>query len=84
MKKTIELLLEIVAILRDIHIHSKRWLSPEELELQYGLKENTVSKYRMQKKIPFVKLSTKIIKYDRIKIDKWLENNEVVGLDYAS
>ena len=83
MKKIIELLLEIVAILRAIHVHGKRWLSPEELELEFGLKMNTVSKYRMEQTIPFSKPSSKIIKYDRIKIDEWLENNEVVGIDHA-
>ncbi len=54
-----------------------RWLTPLELEKEYGLKENTMSKYRMQRKIPFSKIGGKFIRYDRIRIDKWLEDHEV-------
>lgn len=56
----------------------KRWLLPEELEEQYGISESTQAKYRMQKKIPFSKIGGKFIRYDRLKIDKWLEEHEVV------
>jgi len=56
----------------------KRWLNPSELEAEYGIKKNTQSKMRMCKakvKIPFSKIGTKIVRYDRHKIDAWLENN---------
>ena len=59
---------------------SKRWLSPVELEEEYGIKRNTQAKMRMRSakiKIPFVKIGTKLIRYDRCKIDTWLENNAV-------
>ncbi|MDD2653076.1 MAG: helix-turn-helix domain-containing protein [Sulfurimonas sp.] len=58
----------------------KRWLTPEEFEEEYGFKEGTMSKYRMQKKIPFSKIGGKFIRYDRQKIDKWLEDHEVIGV----
>lgn len=56
----------------------KRWLTPEELEEEYGFKEATMSKYRMLKKVPFSKIGGKFIRYDRQKIDRWLEEHEVV------
>jgi predicted DNA-binding transcriptional regulator AlpA len=56
-----------------------RWLTPPELELEYGISQSTQSKYRMKKnnKIPFSKIGSKFIRYDRRKIDKWLEDNDV-------
>jgi len=83
-KKIIELLEEIIALSHGKNVKEKRWLTPEELEMEYNLKEDTISKYRMAKKIPFIKVGSKLIRYDRIKIDKWLEDHEVVGFDDAS
>lgn len=57
----------------------KRWLTPRGLEEEYELSESTQAKYRMLKKIPFSKIGGKFILYDRYKIDKWLEDHEVVG-----
>ncbi len=68
---------------RTSNIKPGRWLTPTQLEQEYGLCENTMSKYRMQKKVPFSKIGTKIIRYDRLKIDKWLEDHEVIGLRNA-
>jgi len=57
---------------------NKRWLSPDEFEKEFGISKSTQAKYRLEKnKIPFSKIG-KFIRYDRIKIDKWLESNEVV------
>ena len=83
MKTIIELLQKIVVLLQSNKSTNKRWLDPKELELEYGLVEDTISKYRMQKKIPFCKIGSKLIRYDRQKIDKWLENHEVVGCENA-
>lgn len=83
MKKIIELLQIIVALIQSIKIADKRWLTPKELELEYSLLEDTMSKYRMQRKVPFSKIGTKLIRYDRQKIDKWLEDHEVIGFDNA-
>lgn len=59
----------------------KRWLTPKDLEIEYGFKEATMAKYRMQKKVPYVKIGSKYIRYDRFKIDQWLEEHEVVGYE---
>ena len=83
MKKIIELLVKIVELLTLIKCDNKRWLTPKESEREYGLVEDTISKYRMQKKIPFSKIGTKLIRYDRTKIDQWLEDHEVECINYA-
>jgi len=58
----------------------KRWLSPFDVEEEYGIKKGTQSKMRMRSakvKIPFSKIGAKIVRYDRYKLDEWLENNAV-------
>ena len=79
-KKIIDLLTKIVVLLNGLSIHKKRWLTPEELEIEYSFKEKTFVHYRADNKVPYSKIGTKLIRYDREKIDKWLEDNEVVGL----
>lgn len=58
----------------------KRWLSPFDVEEEYGIKKGTQSKMRIRSakiKIPFSKIGSKIVRYDRYKLDEWLENNAV-------
>ncbi|MCT7466492.1 hypothetical protein N5T78_07880 [Aliarcobacter cryaerophilus] len=59
----------------------KRWLSPSDLEVEYGFSKSTQAKMRMSSSsstIPFSKIS-KYIRYDRLEIDKWLEAHKVQG-----
>jgi len=59
----------------------KRWLSPIELEAEYGFSKSTQAKMRMvssSSNIPFSKIG-KYVRYDRIAIDKWLEDHQVQG-----
>ncbi|PHQ58242.1 MAG: hypothetical protein COA30_00810 [Sulfurimonas sp.] len=61
---------------------AKRWLSPSELAEEYGFSKSTQSKMRMASNsstIPFSKLGSKYIRYDRIAIDKWLEEHQIQG-----
>lgn len=61
---------------------TKRWLSPNELKEEYGFSKSTQSKMRMQSSnssIPFSKIGGKYIRYDRVAIDKWLEEHQVGG-----
>ena len=60
-----------------------RWLSPEGVarpldEGGYAIPEQTQAKLRMDKKIPFCKISKKYIRYDRAELDKWIEGHTVV------
>lgn len=62
--------------------NQKRWMSPIDLELEYGFSKSTQSKMRMitsNSTIPFSKIGGKYIRYDRVAIDKWLENHSVQG-----
>ena len=62
---------------------SKRWLSPDDLEKEYGFSKSTQAKMRMasnRSTIPFSKINGKYIRYDRIAIDEWLEEHQVKGV----
>ena len=61
--------------------NKKRWLTPKELEEEYCFSKSVQSKMRMlssKKKIPFSKVGSKFIRYDRFEIDKWLEIHKVI------
>jgi len=65
------------------NLEQKRWLSPSELEVEFGFSKSTQSKFRMASNsstIPFSKIGGKFIRYDRIKIDLWLEQHQVQGV----
>ncbi len=53
------------------------WLSPADLEDEFGLLRSTQAKLRMNKKIPYSKIGAKIVRYNREKINAWLEAAEV-------
>ena len=64
-----------------INTVNKRWLNPSELELEYGFSKSAQAKMRMtssNSNMPFSKIG-KFIRYDRIAIDKWLEDHCVQG-----
>ncbi|BDY12399.1 helix-turn-helix transcriptional regulator [Hydrogenimonas cancrithermarum] len=65
-----------------MQLPQKRWLSPAELEAEYGFSKSSQSKMRMAtsgSNIPFSKIGGKYIRYDRFAIDKWLEEHQVQG-----
>lgn len=73
-KKELEVLLYVAL--------TKRWLSPDDLAIAYGFSKSTQAKMRMASNsstIPFSKLGSKYIRYDRIAIDKWLEEHQIQG-----
>lgn len=58
---------------------AKRWLSPKELEKEFGFSVSIQSKMRMASHpstIPFSKVGN-FIMYDRYRIDAWLEDHKV-------
>lgn len=60
----------------------KKWLTIAELENEFGFKKDVQAKMRMKNakiKIPFSKIGRKFIRYDRLKIEKWLEDHEICG-----
>jgi len=64
----------------------KRWLNIEELAKEYGFSKSTQYHLRKSKQIPFsqIKASSRTnksngsVRYDRLLIDKWLEENRAV------
>lgn len=64
-----------------ISTNLKKWLSPAELEAEYGFSRNNQSKMRMQSNnsnIPFSKVG-RYIRYNRDAINIWLQNHQVQG-----
>ncbi len=59
-------------------IIQKEWLTPKELEIEFGIKVSTQNKMRMAKKLPYSKIG-KFVKYSRTKINKMFEDAEVVS-----
>lgn len=61
-----------------------RWLSPQVVAKPepegYSIPESTQAKMRMQKRIPYSKIGNRYIRYDRLELDKWLEEHKVVSL----
>ena len=57
----------------------KRWLNPDELEAEFGIKKSTQALKRKQKAIPYTKQGNFIF-YDRQKINQWLESHTVVDV----
>lgn len=61
---------------------TKRWLSPKELENEFGFSISSQAKMRMASnpsKIPFSKIG-RYIRYDREDINQWLEQHKVQGI----
>jgi len=54
------------------------WLSPEDLEKEFGIKKSTQAKLRMKKIMPYSKIGTKIVRYNRNDINQWLTDARIV------
>ena len=66
-------------------ILQKRWLTPSDLESEYGFSKSTQAKMRMSSNassLPFSKIGSKYIRYDRKLVDKWLEDHQINGEAY--
>ena len=59
------------------NLYKKRWLSPVDMEEEFGISKSAQAKMRMQRMIPFSKVGN-FIRYDRNEIDKWLERHAIV------
>jgi predicted DNA-binding transcriptional regulator AlpA len=55
---------------------TKRWLTVLDVVEEYGFSDTKQYQLRKDKKIPFSKIQGSI-RYDRILIDQWLEDNAV-------
>ena len=55
----------------------KEWLSPLDLEEEFGIKISTQNKMRMAKKLPYSKIG-KFVRYSRTKINQMFTDAKVV------
>ncbi|AHK74145.1 DNA-binding protein [Campylobacter coli] len=55
---------------------NKDFLTIQEVITLYSLSKDTQNKYRMQKKIPYVKIGKKIF-YEKVKLDEWFRNHTI-------
>lgn len=62
--------------MQNVDLEKKQWLTPKELQQEYGFSISTQAKYRMDRKIPHSKIN-KYIRYNRDDINKWLDDNRV-------
>ena len=59
-------------------IENKVYLTKEDLENYYSIKQSMQAKLRMEKKIPYVRpAGSKICLYNKVAIEEWLETWEV-------
>jgi len=56
-------------------IKQKDWLTPEDLEAEFGIKATTQANMRSEKRIPYSKIGNFIF-YSRKKLYKWFEEHD--------
>jgi len=54
----------------------KEWLTPDELQEEYGISIHAQNRMRMERKIPYSKIG-KHVRYKRSDIEKWLEEHKI-------
>jgi len=54
----------------------KEWLTPDELQEEYGISIHAQNRMRMERRIPYSKVG-KFIRYKRSEIEKWLEDHKI-------
>lgn len=60
--------------------NTKRYLTLEEVAKYLGVSRWTVYNLVNHRKMPFIALSKRTFRFDRLKIDKWMEKQEVKTL----
>jgi hypothetical protein len=72
--------------MKNVEVHNySRWLTPNDVakptnEGGYDIPKQTQSKMRMNRTIPYSKISSKFIRYDRYELDRWLEEHAIVKI----
>jgi len=62
---------------------NNRWMTPDDVALPtskggFKIPKQTQSKMRMKGIIPYSKIGSKFIRYDRLELNKWLEDHAIV------
>ncbi|WP_139451954.1 helix-turn-helix domain-containing protein [Campylobacter armoricus] len=53
---------------------NKDFLTIQEVATLYNLSKDTQNKYRMQNKIPYIKIGKKVF-YDKARLDEWFRSH---------
>ena len=64
-------------LIKEVKKTQKLWLSPDDLQEEYGILKSTANKMRMAKTLPFHKIG-KYVRYRRPDIDQMFEDAKVV------
>ena len=60
--------------------YKKRWLTPKDFEVEFGINTKEQAKKRSKKVLPYSKIGG-FVYYDRNEIEKLLENSRIVKLE---
>jgi len=55
---------------------AKRWMTVKELSKYLSLSERKIRQMVKDREIPFVRVGKKLIRFDRLAVDRWLEERE--------
>lgn len=55
----------------------KKYLTVQELEGYTGIKQQHIYRLVERHGIPYVRIGTKMVRFDRTKIDAWMEKQQV-------
>ena len=58
------------------NVHMKEWLTPLELEQEFGIKVNTQNRMRMAGRLPYSKVG-KFVRYSRTRINQLFSDADV-------
>ena len=65
------------------YFHQRRYLGIKELADYLGIAQGTVYVWVCHRKIPYTKVG-RLVKFDLLKIDKWLASNTVESYNYTN
>ena len=60
--------------------NDKRYLDMEEIAEYVGVSRRTIYALVNKRQLPFIALSKRAFRFDRLKVDKWMEKREVKSL----
>lgn len=57
--------------------NEKRYLTVQELETYIGFRRQHIYRLVERREIPFARIGTKMVRFDRTKIDDWMDRQQV-------
>ncbi|RKX82590.1 MAG: DNA-binding protein [Spirochaetes bacterium] len=64
-------------LIQAVKTATKEWLTPSELQEEFGISTSTQAKMRVSRAIPYHKIS-KYVRYKRADINAWFDSAKVV------